>query len=86
MTLKIPYEGVVVSRQVPDCIWHRTLLVCYKHWSRREGQTVRFGTCVDDTGACVGEFGQLYAVLLAQQALVMPAFSNIVDLNCLVAF
>jgi hypothetical protein len=32
----------------------------------------------------VCELGQLYSILLAQQALVVPTFLDIVDLQCLV--
>lgn len=47
--------------------------------------TVLFRTRIDDTRASMRKLGQLDAVLLAQQALVVSTLSDVVDLDRLVA-
>ena len=47
--------------------------------------TVLLGAGIDDARARVGELGQFHTVLLAQQALVVAAILDVVDLDRLVA-
>lgn len=47
--------------------------------------TILFGTGVDYAGTSMRKLGQLHAVFLAQQGLVVAALADIVDLDRLVA-
>ena len=49
------------------------------------GHTILLGAGVNDARARVGKLCQLHAVLFAQQALVVAAVLDIVDLNRVVA-
>ena len=82
VAFKVADERVVVCREVSNCICPGSAPT----WRMRAGEpTVLLGAGIDDARARVGELGQFHTVLLAQQALVVAAVLDVVDLDRLVA-
>lgn len=73
-----------MGREVAYGVWEYTPSAL-NHGCHGTRPTVLFGTGVYYAGTSMCKFGQLNAVLLAQQGLVMAALPNVVDLDGLVA-